>query len=115
MMNRKKKSNSTPSKDDVPHTHRPIPEWLAVKLDFPPDVLSGGMRVELQGRNSLLVHGCRKILHYTPEALHLLMKGCVLCIEGERLICHTYLAGAVGVDGLINRLCFMDEERLPVC
>lgn len=115
MMSREKKSNRRAS-DTVPsNPHRPIPEWLAVKLDFPPDVLTGGMRVELQGRNTLLVHGCRKILHYTPESMRLLMKGCVLCVDGERLVCHTYLAGAVCVEGQIDRIFFTDDERDPIC
>ncbi len=115
MMSREKKS-SRPTSEAVPtNPHRPLPEWLAVKLDFPPDVLTGGLRVELLGRNTLLVHGCRKILHYTPESMHLLVKGCVLCVEGERLICHTYLAGAVGVEGQINRIFFAEDEGEPVC
>ena len=89
--------------------HRPVPEWLAVKLDFPPDVLSGGMRVELRGRHSLLVHGCLRILHYAPEEMRLGLRDCVLCVTGERLVCHSFLAGAVGVDGLIQGLCFLDD------
>ncbi|MBE6559014.1 MAG: hypothetical protein E7661_08435 [Ruminococcaceae bacterium] len=90
--------------------HRPVPEWLAVKLDFPPDVLSGGMRIELRGRHSMLVHGCRRILHYTSEEMRLALQNCVLCITGQRLVCHSFLAGAVGVDGLIQGICFLDED-----
>lgn len=89
--------------------HRPLPEWLAVKLDIPPDILEGGMRVELRGRQSLLVHGCRRIIEYSPTGLRLQMKGCILCVTGERLVCHSYLAGAVGVEGRIDGVCFENE------
>lgn len=115
MMKREKKTQGHDLERAPSHSRRPIPEWMAVKLDFPPEVLTGGMRVELQGRNVLLVHGCRRILHYTPDILRFLMKGCVLCVEGKRLICHTYLAGAVGVEGQIDRICFEDEEIEPIC
>lgn len=100
-------------KKKAPTSHegrRPVPEWLAVKLDFPPDVLCGGMRVELRGRNALTVHGCHRILTYTPCMIRLALTGCILRISGERLICQSYLAGAVGVDGRIDTLHFESEE-----
>ena len=109
MSDRKKKQENTPKGGAQCQEHRPIPEWLAVKLDFPPDMFEGGMRVELRGRNSLLVHGCRRILHYAPDEMRLKMKSCTLCIKGERLICHSYLAGAVGIEGKIEGICFNDE------
>ena len=109
MSNRKKKQENIPEDESLRHEHRPLPEWLAVKLDFPPDMFEGGMRLELRGRNSLLVHGCRRILHYAPEEMRLKMKSCVLCIKGERLICHSYLAGAVGIEGKIDGICFCEE------
>ena len=92
-------------------THRPIPEWLAVKLDFPPDVLQGGMLVDVRGRHSVAVHGCRRILYYGSEAIHLGMKDCVVRITGARLVCTSYLAGAVGVEGRIDSVCFATEEE----
>ena len=90
--------------------HRPIPEWLAVKLDFPPDVLQGGMPIDIRGRHSVSVHGCRRILYYGSEAIHLGMKDCVVRITGARLVCTSYLAGAVGVEGRIDSVCFATEE-----
>lgn len=87
-----------------------LPEWLVKRLDFPPDVLCGGLRVEMRGRESLTVEGCRKILVYTPTLIKLKMHRCVLVIEGERLLCHAYLSGAVGLEGMVNCLHFEDEE-----
>ena len=109
MNDRKKKSPRTSDSACPDHSRRSVPEWLAVKLDFPPDILSGGMRLELRGRNTLLVHGCRKILHYTPQEMRLLVSECVLSVTGERLVCHSYLSGAVGIEGKVNSLCFSDE------
>lgn len=85
-------------------------EWLIKRLDMPPDVLCGGMRVELRGRESLLVEGCRKILTYTPTLVRLRLSRCVLVIEGERLLCHSYLAGAVGLEGKVCALRFEEEK-----
>ncbi len=86
--------------------HIPFPEWLTEKLDIPPDLLEGGMRVEIRGREAMLIHGCKKILVYTPQSMRLKMKDCCICITGDRLICHTYLAGAVGIEGKIISLCY---------
>lgn len=91
---------------------RPLAEWLSVKLDIPSDILCGGIRVEIRGRNSLTVHGCRKILTYCPCKIQLKMRDCVLSVTGERLICSSYLAGAVGIDGRIDSVEFLSREML---
>lgn len=92
-------------------THRQgLPEWLIAKLDIPAELRDGEMRLELWGRGSLLVHGCRRILTYTPQELTLRMKGCVLLIRGEALICRAYRAGIVGVEGRIWGMCFEEES-----
>ena len=93
-------------KENAGGAHRPVPEWLAVKLDFPPDVLQGGMRVDVRGRHSVSVHGCRRILFYGTEEIRLGMKDCVVRITGARLVCTSYLAGAVGVEGRIDGVSF---------
>ena len=102
-------TNGKPRKQDAePNQRRRLPEWLAVRLDLPPDILSGGMRAELRGRNLLTVQGCRRILTYTPTCIRLQMKDTVLAVRGRRLGCTSYLAGAVGVDGLVVSLSFED-------
>lgn len=85
-------------------------EWLAVHLDIPPDVWAEGLRLELRGRHALTVHGCRRILAYHPEEIRLWVKEAVLCVRGERLICTSYLAGAVGIDGRVDALTFEPED-----
>lgn len=94
-----------------PRVHRPLPEWLAVRLDIPPDLFTGGMRLEMRGRQSLTVHGCRRILAYGPECMRLALKDATLTVRGSRLICTSYLGGAVGIDGQVDALCFLEEEE----
>lgn len=96
----------------APSDRRTAAEWMAVHLDFPPDVWEGGMRLELRGRHALTVHGCRKILSYAPEEIRLALKGCQLSVRGARLICSSYLAGAVGIDGRVDALTFCDSNDM---
>ena len=101
----------------IDHTEKgqekcPLPEWLATRLDIPSDVWTGGMRIEIRGRHSAVVHGCRKIVEYRPDQVRLQMKSCFLLIKGHRLTCVSYLAGAVELEGQIDEVCF-EEERRP--
>ncbi|MBQ9780618.1 MAG: YabP/YqfC family sporulation protein [Clostridia bacterium] len=107
-MSAKRKKNLHPLSEES-NERCPLPEWLAVRLDIPADMLEGGLCVELRGRNTLLVRGCQRILHYAPDLIKLQMKGSVLNITGARMICHSYLAGAVGVEGKVNGICFEDD------
>lgn len=88
----------------------PLPEWLSTRLDVPSDLWTGGMRVDLRGRNDVVIHGCCKILDYHPDEVRLQMKTCRLSVKGVRLRCMSYLAGAVVLDGRIDSVSFEDEE-----
>ena len=81
-------------------------ERLCRKLDLPPDVFLGEGLVEIRGRNAVCIRGGGKILLYTPEEIRVALKRGCLRIEGKRLICTSYHAGAVGIDGLISRVSF---------
>ncbi|MBE6653469.1 MAG: hypothetical protein E7610_08670 [Ruminococcaceae bacterium] len=103
-----KKRNSRGS--DTP-SRRTMTEWLAVRLDAPADVLDGGIRLDMRGRNTLTVHGCTRIMDFSPCEISLCLGGsCTLTVEGQRLICSSYLAGAVGIEGLICSIRFCDGE-----
>ena len=86
-------------------------ERLCRLLDLPPDVLPGESLVEIRGRGALSVSGCRGILEYTPERIRLALKRGSLSVEGKRLSCASYLAGAVTVDGWIERVRFEEETE----
>ncbi len=87
-----------------------LPEWLSVHLDIPADLSCDGMRIDLRGRNTLTVYGCQRIVDFTPCCIRLSLAGCDLLVEGERLTCTAYLAGAVGIEGCICRMEFSDME-----
>ena len=88
----------------------PLPEWLSTRLDIPPDIWTGGMRVEIRGQNSAVVHGCQRILEYRPDQVSFQMKTCRLTVKGKRLCCVAYLAGAVELNGRIESVCYVAEE-----
>ncbi|MBE6693254.1 MAG: hypothetical protein E7589_00615 [Ruminococcaceae bacterium] len=85
-----------------------LSDWMIDRLDIPADVLSGGLRAELRGRHSLTVHGCKKIEEYTSNCIRLSVKKSMLCVRGCDLVCISYLAGAVGIEGRIDSLSFDD-------
>ena len=82
--------------------------WRA--LDLLPDVFPGESLVEIRGRGLMSVSGCRGILDYTPERIRLSLKHGSLLVEGERLVCTSYLAEAVGIDGRILGVRFEEAE-----
>ena len=90
---------------------RSLTEWLAVKLDIPADLSGDGMRLDMRGRNTLLIHGCRKILDFNPCEVRLVLKDSTLTVKGKRLICTSYLVGAVGIEGFICGITFCDGEE----
>ena len=92
---------------------RRLPEWLAVRLDIPADLMAEGLRLDMRGRHTLVVHGCRKILDFTPCAVRLAVKDATLTVSGRRLVCTAYLAGAVGIEGYLCGISFCDGEVEP--
>ena len=107
---RKSKEKHATVHPDGPTAAPSISEWLAVKLDIPADTIDGGIRLDMRGRNTLIVHGCRKILGFSPDEIRLSLGTCILAVCGMRLICTSYLAGAVGIEGYICALRFEDGE-----
>ena len=99
-----------PTGGPMPAEKPSLAEWLAVKLDIPADVCGGGVRLELRGRNTLTVHGCTRILTFSPCEIRLLLGESILSVVGKRLICTSYLAGAVGIEGYVCSVSFCDGE-----
>ena len=90
---------------------RSLREWLAVRLDIPADITGDGLRLDMRGRHTLTVHGCQKILSFSPCEVSLALKDSTLTVSGRRLICTAYLAGAVGIEGYICGISFCDGEE----
>ena len=98
------------SKSREKENKRGFIEYLSVKAELPSDTLSGNLRIELRGKNSVFVGGCRRILSYSPLLIVLEVKGDKIRIKGKRLICTSYHADAVSIEGLITSVCFDGEE-----
>ena len=80
---------------------------LVGDYDVPPELLNGGCFVEIRGRNSIIVRGCRKVVKYSTENIVLKLKRDLIEITGKKLICLTYLSGALSVEGIIDSLSFV--------
>ena len=78
-------------------------------LDLSPDCLPGEGLVEIRGRNSVMIRGGGKILIYTSEEIRIALKRGSLRIVGRDLSCTSYHVEAVGVEGLIDRVCFEED------
>lgn len=87
---------------------RSFAEWASAKFDIPADLFPGAGTVEMRGRNSLTIRGCRRILKYTPTEMCFRMQKDRLCVRGKRLICTSYLYGAVVVDGEVDSVSFVE-------
>ena len=107
-MNNKQRNRG--EKEDGGRDRPSLSEWLAVKLDIPADLSERGLRLDMRGRHTLTVHGCQRILDFTPCEVRLAVKDATLTVSGRRLICTAYLAGAVGIEGYICGITFCDGE-----
>ena len=98
-------------KENKKKERRTLAERLAVDCDIPPELASGGCFIEIHGRNSVVVRGCRRILTYTDSNVALKMKKDIVEVSGKRLTCISYLAGAVSVEGLVDSVSFLKKEE----
>ena len=98
-------------KEKKKEERRSLLEYLSVTGDISGDSLAGDLYLELRGRNSLLVKGCRRILTYSPECIKLMVRKDTLMINGKRLACTSYHSGSVGIEGTIFSLILGAEEE----
>lgn len=86
-----------------------LAEKINKALDIPPDVLPHGTLVAIRGRVSLSVSGKSNILLYTPQEIKLAIHKSILSIKGSRLVCTSYHAEEVRIDGKIDSVSFLEE------
>ncbi len=97
------------SKKEQKKEKRGIVEYLSMKAELPSDILAGEVRVELRGRNTMFLCGCRRISNYSPKLIVFEIKGGRVGIFGEGLICTSYHAGTVSVEGYISSVRFLED------
>ena len=66
----------------------------------------------LRGRHGVSVHGCRKILLYSPEEIRLQLHRDFLSVRGEGLFCSSFAFGTVEVKGEIDGVSFLGEAEI---
>ena len=95
-----------PKKIKKRHEKRSLPELISLITDIPADLFSGGMTLEMRGRNEMLLCGCREIYEYSRERIRILQGRCTVCIEGRRLTMTSYSEGRITVGGEIDSIDF---------
>lgn len=81
-------------------------------LELPESLFGDGPFIELRGRRELCIQGCKKILCCTPNTVCLALREGVLKVEGSDLICLTYFAGAMSIQGYIRCMSFVEAEAM---
>lgn len=64
-----------------------------------------------RGRHGVTVHGCCRILQYSPIEIRLALAEEALSIEGERLYCNSFGAGSVSIEGYVRSVSYLATEH----
>ena len=91
------------------HERETLSEKIIKKLDIPPDILPGGTMVAIRGRASVSITGSTGIVLYTPEEIRLSLRNGALSVRGCRLMCTSYNAEELRIDGKISSVEFEEE------
>lgn len=108
----KQKNHKVMSKKQEKGEKRSLAERFGTFLDVPADLLCGGCYLELHGQSELRMQGCRGILIYTDEEIVLRLRRGAVRVRGRRLVCTSYHAGAVEIEGWICAIDFPDTDDL---
>lgn len=89
--------------------HASVRERVRFKYGATADLLRGDTAV-LRGTHGAVIYGCRKILFYAPHAICFCTVTDRICVYGDALICTSFTAGSVTVEGRIVglRYCHAD-------
>lgn len=88
-----------------------FPERICRALDIEPDVLPHASLVEIRGRSAVSVSGGGKILEYTDDEIKLALKNGAVVIRGKRLVCASFCAGKVRIEGRIECVSFEEYDK----
>lgn len=91
----------------------PIIERFCRAIDVVPESVSHTQYIELHGRSLLKIRDGGRILLYTPTKIKIELphaKGIVTVI-GSGLTCSFFNLGAVGIEGLIDTVSYIDEDE----
>ena len=96
-------------KDKKDGSRQSLAEKINKTLDIPAEALPSGTLISITGRSSVFFEGKIKILLYSPENIRISLGKETVCIFGKRLVCTSYSARTLTVDGYILSVSF--DER----
>ena len=90
----------------------PIIERICRAIDVPPESVSHTPLIEIHGRSLLKINDGGRILLYTEEKIRIEMPKTrdILTVTGKDLSCAFYNLGAVGIEGKIEGISFVEEN-----
>ena len=100
-----------PKKIKNRHEKPTLAEIISLITDIPADLLSGGMTLEMRGRNELLLCGCREIIEYSETKIRVVQANCVVSVIGRRLAMSSFSDGRIAVSGEVDALDFCGGEN----
>lgn len=86
-------------------------ERICRALDIEPDAAPHTSLVEIRGRSAVTVGGGGRILDYTDSEIRLALKKGAIAIRGKRLVCASFCAGKVRIEGRIESVSFEDDVK----
>ena len=87
-------------------------ERILRALDAEPDIAFGGTLIEIRGRGALTLSGGGRILEYGDRVIRIALRHGVLAVHGRRLVCSSFCAGRVRIEGVIESVCFERNEKI---
>ncbi len=64
----------------------------------------------LRSSGEITVCGCKKVLHYAPDAVRLLLSDGVMEISGEGITATTYFGREIKLSGRIDAIKLLEKE-----
>lgn len=91
----------------------PLIERVCRSLDILPESVSNTPYIELHGKSLLKIRNGGRILHYSPKIIKIALPHTknTLSVIGNDLSCAYYNLGAIGIEGNIETVSFLN---LPV-
>ena len=91
----------------------PLIERVCRAIDIVPEAVSNTPYIELHGRTLLKIRNGGKILLYTPTLIKIALPNTrdTLSVCGKELSCSFFNMGAIGIEGEILTVTYLDTPR----
>ena len=88
-------------------------ERVCRTLDIMPESISHTPYIELHGKTLLKIRDGGKILLYSPTIIKIALPNTkeTISVLGKNLSCAFYNLGAIGIEGIIDTITFLDTQK----